>query len=402
MKKIFISYTHDSIEHKAKVKDFADYLNSNDIECDLDQYEIFPEVGWTKWMIDKIQEASFVLIICTEQYKRKAESNTNEPSGGTWEGSIIRKSLFDLGNINRKFIPVCFGKNERVNIPNYLSDYTCFDLQNTFEIEQLLDLIKKDIFSRKPTPESLSSTYNFSRENDLHHVDSKTNENSIVLISVNGNSCIIEFSKIINKTNLTVNINSISPNDSIFLQNLNENKQNIFITFGFNSFIVNLIEFNHEIENGIEHYELIFSKKNYPNLATMSDMALAGYTTEQIAEIRVKRILVNKHFISNSETNFQKILEDSIFSGIGTPIRVSKSPIPETWRIAKSFEEFKILAKLYSVTMLIHSAAVTSISKLEFTEENKVLFIDFEGIRDKQYSKMEPQIIKFKEPILLD
>lgn len=161
MKKTFISYTHDSEEYKIKVKNFADFLISNEIDCELDQYTVFPIEGWTKWMIDRISEANFVLVVCSEKYQRKAEENTDQASGGTWEGSIVRRDLFSLGNLNRKFIPICFGSGNRKFMPNFLSDFTCFNVENQNELESLLDLIKKDLFTRKPSIDGLSKTFEF-------------------------------------------------------------------------------------------------------------------------------------------------------------------------------------------------------------------------------------------------
>ena len=50
MKKIFISYSHDSPEHADLVLELADRLVGDGIDCILDQYESSPAEGWPKWM----------------------------------------------------------------------------------------------------------------------------------------------------------------------------------------------------------------------------------------------------------------------------------------------------------------------------------------------------------------
>ncbi|MBK6958070.1 MAG: hypothetical protein IPH22_06480 [Nitrosomonas sp.] len=47
MPKVFISYSHDSNEHRQQVLALADRLNENDIDCEIDQYiNGSPSEGW--------------------------------------------------------------------------------------------------------------------------------------------------------------------------------------------------------------------------------------------------------------------------------------------------------------------------------------------------------------------
>ena len=42
--KVFISYSHDSQEHKDRVLSLADRLRSDGIDCNIDQYEKLNQV----------------------------------------------------------------------------------------------------------------------------------------------------------------------------------------------------------------------------------------------------------------------------------------------------------------------------------------------------------------------
>ncbi len=70
--KVFISHSHDSDDHSAKVLELSEKLRKEGIDCDIDQDLVGPpEEGWPTWMEDKIEEADFVLLSFTETYLRR-------------------------------------------------------------------------------------------------------------------------------------------------------------------------------------------------------------------------------------------------------------------------------------------------------------------------------------------
>ena len=47
--KVFISYSHDSSEHKEQVLELSDRLRNDGIDCNIDQYEEFsPPEAWPR------------------------------------------------------------------------------------------------------------------------------------------------------------------------------------------------------------------------------------------------------------------------------------------------------------------------------------------------------------------
>jgi hypothetical protein len=115
---IFISYSHDSQEHMDRVLELANRLRSEGVDCRLDQYEQAPPEGWPQWTEKQINDASFILLICTETYCRRVMGGDqpNVGQGVRWEGRIIYQHLYN-SDVNRKFIPVLFSSQDAIYIP---------------------------------------------------------------------------------------------------------------------------------------------------------------------------------------------------------------------------------------------------------------------------------------------
>ena len=46
--KIFISYSHDSSRHQARVSALSNRLRADGFDCNIDQYEVSPDEGWPR------------------------------------------------------------------------------------------------------------------------------------------------------------------------------------------------------------------------------------------------------------------------------------------------------------------------------------------------------------------
>jgi hypothetical protein len=55
--KVFISYSHDSIEHTRRVRGLAEQLREHGIDASIDQYTQDPNEGWIKWMREQVKQA---------------------------------------------------------------------------------------------------------------------------------------------------------------------------------------------------------------------------------------------------------------------------------------------------------------------------------------------------------
>src|SRR4051812_46027386 len=97
---VFISYSHDSDEHAVRVLSLADSLCRYGINVILDRYiHPAPEEGWPRWMDNNIDDASFVLLICTETYRRRVmgREEAGKGLGVRWEGSLIFNHIYNDG-----------------------------------------------------------------------------------------------------------------------------------------------------------------------------------------------------------------------------------------------------------------------------------------------------------------
>lgn len=120
--RVFISYSHDSQEHKDCVLSLAVRLRHDGIDCNVDQYEESPSEGWHRWMLNQLDWADFVLVVCTEQYNRRfrGREQPGKGKGVTWEGGAIIQELYEQQGSNSKFIPVTFSSEDENFIPGTL------------------------------------------------------------------------------------------------------------------------------------------------------------------------------------------------------------------------------------------------------------------------------------------
>jgi hypothetical protein len=117
--KVFISYSQESLQHNARVADFAAKLRGDGVEAVIDQYVLAPPEGFPRWVEDEIESADFVLMVCTEAYysRVRGQAATAKDKGVLWESSIIYQQVYDAGTRNTKFIPVLFEGGRRGYIP---------------------------------------------------------------------------------------------------------------------------------------------------------------------------------------------------------------------------------------------------------------------------------------------
>lgn len=73
MPKVFISYSHDSNEHCDFIRGISDRMRREDgLDCQIDQYiNGSPPEGWKLWMENQIEQADFVLLVCTPNYLKR-------------------------------------------------------------------------------------------------------------------------------------------------------------------------------------------------------------------------------------------------------------------------------------------------------------------------------------------
>ncbi len=129
--KVFISYSHDSPEHKRWVSELAAQLRRNGVNTILDQWNLDPKDDVTQFMEHGIRDSDRALVICTDSYVGKA--NDGEDSIGYEPMIVTQKLVEDLGT--NKFIPVIRQTEWEDKTPEFLKKrvYVDFTDDNQFE-----------------------------------------------------------------------------------------------------------------------------------------------------------------------------------------------------------------------------------------------------------------------------
>lgn len=149
--KVFISYSHDSEEHKNWVYQFSCQLVENGVEVLLDQWDIKLGSNILKFMENGLAESDRVLVICTDNYNNKS----NNGAGGVgYEKNILTAELFHAQD-TKKFIPCIRGVTTAgLRAPVFLGGRAYIDFTDDSEFEINLRQLLHELFEipLKPKP----------------------------------------------------------------------------------------------------------------------------------------------------------------------------------------------------------------------------------------------------------
>lgn len=143
-KKVFISYSHDSDEHREKVLALSERLRKDGIETILDQYvNGSPAQGWPRWMLDQLDAADSVIVVCTDSYylRFRGHEQPGKGKGVTWEGGLITQELYDNPNRTLRFVPVLLPIAEQSCIPEPLRQHTYYALTSESAYQSLYNFL---------------------------------------------------------------------------------------------------------------------------------------------------------------------------------------------------------------------------------------------------------------------
>ena len=110
----------------------------------IDRYvEGTPADGWPRWMLDQIEPADYILIVCTQTYylRFRGQEAPGVGKGVDWEGAIITNELYDQKSISRRFVPILFDSKDRAYIPEPLRGFTHYLLTNGRDYTDLTDYL---------------------------------------------------------------------------------------------------------------------------------------------------------------------------------------------------------------------------------------------------------------------
>lgn len=132
--KAFLSYSHDSLDHKKWVLDLATRLRSNGVESIIDQWSLGPGDDLPHFMEKNLAIADRVVMICTENYVQKA----NTGAGGVgYEKMIVTADLLRRIDSN-KIIPLIRQSGTHA-VPTFLQSKLYLDFSREDQMELAFD-----------------------------------------------------------------------------------------------------------------------------------------------------------------------------------------------------------------------------------------------------------------------
>ena len=142
--RVFISYSHDSDDHRKAVAGLAARLRKDGLDAVIDQHvNGSPVEGWQKWMLNQLDEADYVLVVCTDAYYRRfrGKETGGKGKGSTWEGDVISQEIYDAYSQTLKFVPVLFSPDQERFIPEPLRKYSHYNPTTTQGYQDLYDFL---------------------------------------------------------------------------------------------------------------------------------------------------------------------------------------------------------------------------------------------------------------------
>ncbi len=153
--RVFLSYTHDSEPHRGAVLGLADDLRAGGVDAWIDRYEPAPSVGWPRWMLEQVDRADAVLVVCSRVLRQRYEGQAppGKGRGGAFEGLLALQHVYDAQGRNSVFIPVLLGEEPEGSIPRFLRPYTHYRLPSEYH-----SLVRRLLGSPPVRPPTLAPT----------------------------------------------------------------------------------------------------------------------------------------------------------------------------------------------------------------------------------------------------
>lgn len=132
--RVFVSYSHDSAEHKEWVLDFSTTLRMRGVDVVLDQWDLKPGGDLPHFMETHLDSSDFILMICTENYVQKADKGEG---GVGYEKMIMTSSL--LSKVDQsKVIPIIRQHGQKAT-PTFMATKLYIDFSSDDEVEYSYD-----------------------------------------------------------------------------------------------------------------------------------------------------------------------------------------------------------------------------------------------------------------------
>ena len=157
---VFISYSHDSDEHRAWVRKLCDVLSRNDIHVISDIYDVAAGKDIAAFMRNGLSVAKRVVAVCSTTYVQRAKEGKK---GVGFETTLILPEY--LSNATSDYVIPILRNNPDKEVPDFLTvkAYVNFNDDPKFD-DAILELLRA--LHNEPThtrPESLGNPFDKAR-----------------------------------------------------------------------------------------------------------------------------------------------------------------------------------------------------------------------------------------------
>ena len=144
---VLISCSHDSDQHKKWVMELgARLMEDFGIEVILDEWEIGGGDNANLFMNRALKEAVRVVMVCTEEYVRKADGGIG---GAGYEANVMNAEVVkDQGG--RRFIPIIRQSGENAAVPTFMAGRIHFNFSDDEKYEESLEKLAREIHDARP------------------------------------------------------------------------------------------------------------------------------------------------------------------------------------------------------------------------------------------------------------
>jgi hypothetical protein len=141
---VFVTYSHDSKEHKDWVRQLSEDLVRKGITTTLDQWHLKVGDDIVVFMERSIKNSTYVILVCTERFADK----TNTRAGGVgYEQTLIGGELLARGGVSSRFLPILRSGEPSRALPFYLQSKVYIDFRDDHTYPAALDQLVRGILN---------------------------------------------------------------------------------------------------------------------------------------------------------------------------------------------------------------------------------------------------------------
>jgi hypothetical protein len=175
---VFISYSHDSADHKDWVRRLAGDLRKNGVDVTLDQWDLAPGQHLVAFMEKGIYDSDHVICVCSDGYVRKADDGV----GGVAYERMAAAAEIAKSTDTSKFIPLLRANTSKSPLPRFLGHRLYIDFNDDAKYEERREQLLRDLLGAPANPKPPLGTNPFSNSMPKREEPEGKSSGSIVVV----------------------------------------------------------------------------------------------------------------------------------------------------------------------------------------------------------------------------